>query len=181
QVLDLRGLLALVVLEQVDRLLADDAADHPVAGGDLHALADEDLRVPPADPDEAQEPVVVDVRDDQADLVDVADDCQPRPVGGALDARPHRPHDVGGDLGELGCRISERGGRRGLVSRRAGRGEQRAQNGGNRHSRTLTVAYSTSTVSSWNGENGTTIASSSISSGGAPGSGSSSSVPSRAR
>ena len=72
--LHLGDLLALVVLEQVDRLLADDAGDRAVARGELDALADEDLRVPAADAGEAQEALVVDVGDDQADLVDVADD-----------------------------------------------------------------------------------------------------------
>ncbi len=55
----------------------------PALSDELDALADEDLRIPAADADEAQEAVVVDVRDDQADLVDVADDGEEwRGVGG---------------------------------------------------------------------------------------------------
>ena len=74
QVAQLGDLLALLLAQQVDRLAARDARHDAVARRDLHALADEDLRVPAADAHEAQEAVVVDVRDDQADLVDVADD-----------------------------------------------------------------------------------------------------------
>ena len=90
QVAQLGRLLALLVLEQVDRLLADDAGDAPVARGDLDALADEDHRVPAADAGEPQEAVVVDVVDDQPDLVDVADDRDERAVAGARHARDRR-------------------------------------------------------------------------------------------
>ena len=44
----------------------------------LDALPGEDLPVPAADADEAQKALVVDVRDDQADLVDVSDDGEER-------------------------------------------------------------------------------------------------------
>ena len=67
----------------------------PAARGERDALADEDLRVPAADAGEAQEAVVVDVGDDQADLVDVADDRQRRAAAGALHARPGGAHHVG--------------------------------------------------------------------------------------
>ena len=99
QVLELRRLLALVGLEQVDRLLADDAGDAPVARRDLDALPDEDHRVPAADRPEPQQALVVDVGDDQADLVDVADDRHERPRPGAGHARHRVAHDVAGDLG----------------------------------------------------------------------------------
>ena len=46
QVLELRDLLAVVLLHQVDRLLADDAGHAPGARGDLHPLADEDRSGP---------------------------------------------------------------------------------------------------------------------------------------
>ena len=80
QLAQLGDLLALLLLEQVDRLLADDAGDGAVARGDLDALADEDHRVPAADAAEPEEALVVDVVDDQADLVDVADDREQRAV-----------------------------------------------------------------------------------------------------
>jgi hypothetical protein len=128
-----RDLLAVLVLEQVDRLAPDDARDVPVAGGDGQALADEDLRIPAADAHEAQEAVVVDVGDDQPDLVDVADHGQGRAAGRAGHARPDRAHDVGRDLGVGRSGIAEDGGRRGLVARRAVRAEQRSQDGWDRH------------------------------------------------
>ncbi len=61
----------------MDRLLADDAGDLPRARVEHHALADEDLRVPAADGAEPQVALIVDVRDDQPDLVDVAHHQQP--------------------------------------------------------------------------------------------------------
>ena len=53
--LQLRDLLAVLVLQQVDRLLADHAGDDAVARGDLDPLADEDDRVPAADAGEPEE------------------------------------------------------------------------------------------------------------------------------
>ena len=75
----------------MDRLLADDARDRAVLRADRDALADEDLRVPAADADEAQEARVLDVGDDEADLVDVADDRQRRAAAGAGHARHTEP------------------------------------------------------------------------------------------
>src|SRR2546425_236941 len=49
QVLHVGDLLAIVLLEQVDRLLADHARQMAVAGDHLDPLADEDLPVPAAD------------------------------------------------------------------------------------------------------------------------------------
>ena len=88
-VLDLGGLLAVLLLEQVDRLLADHAGDLAVVAADDHPLADEVLRVPAADRAEPEEALVVDVADEQADLVDVADDGDRRPALAA--SRPGRP------------------------------------------------------------------------------------------
>ena len=56
----------------MDRLLADRAPDDTRARGQRDALTDQDLGVPAADGREPQVTIVVDVRDDQADLVDVA-------------------------------------------------------------------------------------------------------------
>src|SRR5918993_891923 len=80
----------LLGLEQVDRLLADDAGHRAVARGDLDPLADEDHGIPAADAGEPEEAVVVDVVDDQADLVDVADDRHRAAVAGAGHKRPVR-------------------------------------------------------------------------------------------
>ena len=90
QVLELRRLLALLGVEQVDRLLADHARDRPVARDHLEPLADEHDRVPAADRGEPQVAVVVDVVDDQPDLVDVADDRDHRAVAGPAHARDGR-------------------------------------------------------------------------------------------
>ena len=57
-----------------------DARHGAGARRELDALADEHLRVPAADADEAQEPGVLDVRDDEPDLVDVPDDRDGRAV-----------------------------------------------------------------------------------------------------
>ena len=61
-------------------------------------------RIPAADAGEPEEAVVVDVVDDQADLVDVADDGERRAVAGAGHARDGRADGVVGDLGEGGRR-----------------------------------------------------------------------------
>ena len=80
QALQLDDLLALLGVEQVDRLAADDAGDEAVPAAHLDPLADQDLRVPAADRGEPEEALLVDVGDDQADLVDVADDGEQRRV-----------------------------------------------------------------------------------------------------
>ena len=61
QVTQLGHLLALLVAQEVDRLLADHAGERARARRELDALADEDLRIPAADAGEAQEAVVLDV------------------------------------------------------------------------------------------------------------------------
>ena len=131
QIGQLGDLLAVVGLEEVDRLLADDPGDEPRAGEHLDALADEDLRVPPADGAEPQQPLVVDVGDDQADLVDVGDDGEQRTVARPGDRRDARAHDVADHAGReaLGRRPPDGGGR-GLRARRAGGGEQVVQERG---------------------------------------------------
>ena len=124
QVLELRDPLAVVVLHQVDRLLADHARDAPGARRDRYALADEDDRVPAADAGEPQEPVVVDVVDDQADLVDVPDDRDRPAAAGPGHARDGGADGVVGDLGEGGRGLAEHGRGRLLVARRPGRGQE---------------------------------------------------------
>ena len=80
--LHLRDLLAVIGVEQVDRLLADDAGHNTVAGRDGYALTNQHLRVPAANACEAEETRVLDVRNDQADLIDVTDDRERRAVAG---------------------------------------------------------------------------------------------------
>ncbi len=72
--LELDDLLALLGVEQVDRLAAGDTGHGAVVAGDGDPLADQYLWVPATDRGEVEEALLVDVGDDQADLVDVADD-----------------------------------------------------------------------------------------------------------
>ena len=78
QVLDLRHLLPLLLVEQVDRLAGDDAQHRALRAPDGQPLADEDLRVPAADGRDVDEAVVVDVLHDQADLVAVPGQHDPQ-------------------------------------------------------------------------------------------------------
>src|SRR6185503_6400554 len=122
-----------LLLEQVDRLLADDAGYGAVARGDLDPLADEDDRIPAADPAEPEEALVVDVVDDQPDLVDVPDDREQRAVAGPLHARDGGADGVVADVGECGGGVAEHGRGGLLVTGRAGGGEELAEDVGDRH------------------------------------------------
>ena len=128
QLANLGDLLAVLVSQQVDRLLPDDAPDHAIARGQRHTLTDEDLRVPAADGRKPQVAVVVDVGDDHADLVDVAHYEQPlgRTVKAVLGRheRERRAHHVGAQLRERARRLQPHGRRIGLIAGRAARGEQ---------------------------------------------------------
>ena len=131
---DLRRLGPLVRLDQVDRLLPDHSGHAAGARRQFDPLADQHLRVPAADPDETQEAAVLDVRDDQADLVDVADDRERAAAAGPGHSRGGTAHHVAADvLGEAARGVAEGRGRGGLVARRAGSGQQRAQDGRDRH------------------------------------------------
>ncbi len=78
QVRDLRGLVPLVRLDQVDGLLAHGAGHGALAALDPDPLADQDLGVPAADRREVEKAVVVDVHDHHADLVEMAGEHHPR-------------------------------------------------------------------------------------------------------
>ena len=150
QVLELRDLLAVVVAQQVDRLLADHAGDDAVARGDLDALADEDHRVPAADAGEPQEAVVVDVVDDQADLVDVADDRRRT----ARRPCPRTRATVEPTVSRVtsanaGGRLAEDGRRGLLVARGPGGGQQLVESVRQRH-----AARQVTAPSSWRSTNG---------------------------
>ena len=90
QPFQLHHLLALVGVEQMDRLAPDDAGDGAVLAPQLDPLADQDLRVPAADRGEPEESLLVDVGDEEPDLVDVADDREQR-------CRPADPGDRGSE------------------------------------------------------------------------------------
>ena len=110
----------------------------PLARVEHDALADEDLRVPAADLAEPQVAVVVDVRDDQPDLVDVPHHEQPpRRAARSRASAPRapaacRPRRCSTSANAPAASRHTRGGR-GLVAGRAARGEQVAQQ--RRHAR----------------------------------------------
>jgi len=62
--------LAIAVLHQVDRLLADDTDDVARTPKKANALADENLWIPPANRRDVDEPVVVDVLNNQPDFIE---------------------------------------------------------------------------------------------------------------
>jgi hypothetical protein len=78
----------------------DHARQRSVLRQHVDALADERLRVEPADGADGGDPVVAEVRDDDSDLVDVADHCERRPAGRARHAHPRAAEDVGRDLAD---------------------------------------------------------------------------------
>ena len=127
QALQLDHLLALVGVEQVDRLAADDTGHQSVPAANLDPLADEDLRVPTADRGEPEEALLVDVGDDEADLVDVADDGEQRL--GLADAGDRGAEAVGGECGEGGFLAPDRRGRP-LVARGGAGAQQLVEEGG---------------------------------------------------
>ena len=100
EALELDDLLALLLAQQVDRLAADDAGHHAVAGPDLDPLADQDLRIPAADRREVEKALLVDVGDREPDLVDVADDRQQ--WVGLADANDRRSDPVRVQIAERG-------------------------------------------------------------------------------
>jgi len=126
-ILELRNLVALVVLEQMDRLARDHADDLTAARVQPDPLADQHARVPPAHLAEAEVTVLVDMRDVQADLVDVTDDCQTRTTRGPRHARIRRPDVVGPDLRELRAVLPPHARGRGFVAGRTGGGQQAGQ------------------------------------------------------
>ena len=123
--LQLDRLLALLPLEQVNRLAPADAGHGPVLSQHLDALPDEDLGVPAAGRDDLQLALLGHVADEHRDLVDVADHREQRMLAAAVDARHRRAHGVdrhrGGEL--LGGLAPDRDGGA-LLPWRAGRREQ---------------------------------------------------------
>ena len=85
-VMTLRDALAVLGREQVDGALAGDAEHGAIAGEDVKAAAGGDDLVVAAEEFEVQVTLVVDMRDDQADLVDVAGEHQ-RGAAVALELR----------------------------------------------------------------------------------------------
>ena len=78
----------------------DHAGNGAAAGEDVDALAGHHGRVPAARLAHRGEPVVAEIRDDDGDLVDVADERERRPARRAGHAHPRVAEDVGGDLAD---------------------------------------------------------------------------------
>jgi hypothetical protein len=97
QVLDLDGLPILALLPG-EPLRGDHAGNAPVAGEDLDALAEQDLRVPAAEPAEREVAALVGVRDREADLVQVAEEREQRPAARPSHARHRVPDGIAGHL-----------------------------------------------------------------------------------
>ena len=126
EVLDRRGAAHLGVGHEVLRALADHAGHvaRPGAHGDV--LADQHLRIPAAERADAQEPVVVGVlvlhvRDDQADLVEMAEQQNRRPV-----SRPDAGEGVAGTSPRRGRRAERTRARPRRPAPRGPRGRGRA-------------------------------------------------------
>ena len=103
---------------------ADHGRERPVLRQDLEPLAEQHVRVEPAERAHGEHAVVAGVRDDERDLVDVADDREQRAAGGARHAHPRRAEHVARDLAERtrGVAPDRRG--RALLARRPGGDEQ---------------------------------------------------------
>ncbi len=123
QLLDLTGLGALVVFQEMDRLLTDHADHLALPTEEPHPLPDEHLRVPAAHSCERQKAIVVDIADHQPDLVDMAGQQHARRA--ALQNSEHIAAHIGADLiGEGGGLLAPDPGGRGLVAGWARRREQ---------------------------------------------------------
>src|SRR5439155_4977773 len=103
------------------RRLAAARHDSLDAGQELDPLADERLDREAADTPDRDVALVVDVRRDEADLVDVADERAARATCGSHDPGEARPDGVPPDLGECAGRLAPNGGGSFLEAGRPGR------------------------------------------------------------
>src|SRR5213080_26795 len=110
-------MLAIAVLHQVNRLLADDTDDVTTASEKANALADQNLWVPATDRRDVNESVVVDVLNDQPNFVEMTVEHDRRRTLGV-----HFRHAIASDVGahmlrESRCLLSPDAARRRLVAR----------------------------------------------------------------
>ncbi len=121
EVLDLRHLLSLFLVQEVDRLAGDNPQHRTMRAPNGQPLTDEHLRIPTADRRDVDETVVVDELHDQADLVAMSG--QHHPQGGSGVSRGDHvavnvgPHLVGKRRGIVPNHLLDRA----LIPRRAGR------------------------------------------------------------
>jgi anthranilate/para-aminobenzoate synthase component I len=99
----------------------------------------------PAERRVREQPVLLDVRDRDADLVDVADDRERRAVVAGADAREGGAERIGGDLRETRRRLAPHTRGLLLVPGRAGRLEKRSQEFGGGHGLRIEAAGHTLT------------------------------------
>ena len=104
QVFDLGHRFPLLLRQEVNGLAGDDADDGPLGRPDMQRLPDEHLHVPAADGRHADETLVIDVLDHQADLVAVPGQHDPR-TAVRVDGGDHVAVPVGVDGG--GERLDE--------------------------------------------------------------------------
>lgn len=118
----------------------DDALNPASAREDLDALSDQHLGRPAAEATEEENAVVVDVRDDQADLVNVAEEREQRRfLTGRTNPRDRASHPVDLDVGELGRGLAPDRRRLGLEAGRAGRLQQPQKQVRRRHAQERTA------------------------------------------
>ena len=127
---DARRLASRLALQRMRGDAPDDAEDRAILRDDLDALPGEHLIVPAADGAEGERAVAIDVRDEQADLVDMPGDQHARPRRVRIEARDAVAADVRPHLGGIRARVlppDPRGGR--LVPGRPRRLQQPPQKG----------------------------------------------------
>jgi hypothetical protein len=133
QVVELDSGRFLAGLRALAPLAADHAGNGAASGEELEPLSQQDIRPRAADREKGNKPVLVDVRDQQPDLVDVAEQREQRPAARSWDPRDRRAQRVARHLGEPRRGLTPDGSGRRLVAGRAGRGEQPAEKLGNGH------------------------------------------------
>ena len=132
--------LALLAAAQLLQACHHDAGQRPVPREHVDALADHHGRVEAADRAHGGEAVVAEMRDDDADLVDVAHDRERRASRRARHAHPRAAEDVGRDLADGRGGLSPHGGDGLLLPRGTGRRQQAFEQLGKGHGRgTLAV------------------------------------------
>ena len=112
-----------------------DAGQRPVPREHVDALAHHHGRVEATDRPDRGDAVVAEVRDDDADLVDVAHDRERRAFGRAGNAHPRAAEDVGRDLADRCGGLAPHGGGGMFLARRTGRGQQAFEQLGKGHGR----------------------------------------------
>ena len=119
-----------------------DAGQRPVSREHVDPLADHHGRVEAAELADGGHAVVAEVRDDGADLVDVADDRERRAAGRARHAHPRAAEHVGRDLADRRGSLPPHGRDGALLPGRTGRRQQALEQLGKRHGRRDTTCAS---------------------------------------